>query len=156
MSLHSFKEALKPCRNSSSLTSSTIQSQSSLTQTLEDPTIPRKPPKSSLSQQLLRLQDPLSLPPIQPQSQPKQTHDQNGKEDENDEKDDDPESLDYEKPKVGLFEFDRIGPYEPLVLSSEGEFPVIQVFYMLINFLCTLTTHLHMYVSRNFVLAGYS
>ncbi|ONI17122.1 hypothetical protein PRUPE_3G139100 [Prunus persica] len=127
MSLHSFKEALKPCRNSSSLTSSTIQSQSSLTQTLEDPTIPRKPPKSSLSQQLLRLQDPLSLPPIQPQSQPKQTHNQNGKEDESDEKDDDPESLDYEKPKVGLFEFDRIGPYEPLVLSSEGEFPVIQV-----------------------------
>ncbi|XP_021827209.1 switch 2 isoform X2 [Prunus avium] len=127
MSLHSFKEALKPCRNSSSLTSSAIQSQSSLSQTLEDPTIPRKPPKSSLSQQLLRLQDPLSLPPIPPQSQPKPNHDLNGKEDENDEKDDDPESLDYEKPKVGLFEFDRIGPYEPLVLSSEGEFPVIQV-----------------------------
>ncbi|XP_068303418.1 switch 2 isoform X2 [Pyrus communis] len=121
MSLQSFKEALKPCRNSSSLTT---QSQSSISQPVEEPTIPRRPPKSSLSQQLLRLQDPLSLPPIQT----KQIQDQNGSEDEVDEEEEDnPEPVACGSPKVGFFEFDHTGPYEPLVLSCEGEFPLVQV-----------------------------
>ncbi|CAN6706632.1 unnamed protein product [Malus baccata var. baccata] len=123
MSLQSFKEALKPCRNSSSLTIPSTQSQSSISQPIEEPTIPRRPPKSSLSQQLLRLQDPLSLPPIQT----KQIQDQNGSEDEVDEEEDDPESVACGSPKVGFFEFDHTGPYEPLILSCEGEFPVVQV-----------------------------
>ncbi|KAA8524350.1 hypothetical protein F0562_010773 [Nyssa sinensis] len=124
--LNSFKETLKPCKNPSSSSSSPISHYSQHSVSLQfDPTInPRKPPKSSLSQQLLRLQDPLSLPQTQSQSQQRQTQveDEGEDEDEEDEKQDV-----FGRPKLDSFQFDHTGPFEPLVLSLPGEIPVIQV-----------------------------
>ncbi|GKU93139.1 hypothetical protein SLEP1_g6764 [Rubroshorea leprosula] len=60
--LQSFKEILKPCKTLSSSSSPSLSSQSS-TQSLfsqqeSDPTVfSRKPPKSSISRQLQRLED---------------------------------------------------------------------------------------------------
>lgn len=139
MSLRAFKESLKPCQNSSTQIQSQSQSQSqsssSIFSQISEPAIPRKPPKSSLAQQLLRLQaPPLSLQP--PQTQIKQTQqDHNCGEAETDEEEDeeDPEPLGSgNRPKVSTFQFDHTGPYEPLVLSSQGEFPVIQVLLKLV------------------------
>ncbi|XP_004303097.1 PREDICTED: switch 2 [Fragaria vesca subsp. vesca] len=105
MSLRAFKESLKPCQNSSLPASTQTQSSSQ---------IPRKPPKSSLAQQLLRLQDPVSRPPPPPPLPPV----------EKDDDEDEPEPLGCSGTgKV----FDNTGPYEPLLLSSPGELPVIQV-----------------------------
>ncbi|PON74862.1 Switch [Trema orientale] len=81
MSLQAFKETLKPCSNSSSSTSTSIKAH---TKTLtyhnfDSSSISRKPPKTSLSQQLLRLQDPPSLPSIEPRTQPKPSQDHKGR-----------------------------------------------------------------------------
>ncbi|KAF5481306.1 hypothetical protein F2P56_001968 [Juglans regia] len=127
MSLHIFKETIKACTNKPSSSSS---SSSSITHNF-DPIIPRKPPKSSLSQQLLRLQDADSLPPIQPQNSLKQAQSHSGcgnEEEEEKEVEDDPEPEGFGRPtKLGQFQFDHTGPFEPLVLSSQSEIPVVQV-----------------------------
>lgn len=138
MSLRAFKESLKPCQNSSTQTQSQSQSQSSssIFSQISEPAIPRKPPKSSLAQQLLRLQDPpRSLQ--RPQTQIKQTQEDHncGKaetDEEEDEEDPEPLGSGSSRPKVSAFQFDHTGPYEPLVLSSQGEFPVIQVLLKLV------------------------
>uniref|UniRef100_A0A5B6ZDQ1 Putative switch 2 n=1 Tax=Davidia involucrata TaxID=16924 RepID=A0A5B6ZDQ1_DAVIN len=125
--LNRFKETLKPCTNASSSSSSTpisYYSQSSDSHQFDLTTNPRKPPKSSLSQQLLRLQDPLSLPQTQSQSQQKQTQVDNEGEDEDEE--DEKQDM-FGRPKLDSFQFDHTGPFEPLVLSFPGEIPVIQV-----------------------------
>ncbi|KAM6548917.1 hypothetical protein CsatB_020593 [Cannabis sativa] len=138
MSLQAFKETLKPCSNSSSSTSIEAYPRTFTSHDFGSP-ISRKPPKSSLSQQLLRLQDPISPPPIQPRTQPKPSQKHKGgnfeDHDENDDDDDDEEEEEEEKPgpeaflrsEVSEFQFDHTGPYEPLVLTSEGEIPVVQV-----------------------------
>lgn len=126
MSLHLFKETLKPCTNnpSSSLSSASITHSF-------DPIIPRKPPKSSLSRQLLRLQDPDSLPPIQSQISAKQPQGHNGdgnEEEEEEEEQKAPERKGFGRTtKLGQLQFDHTGPFEPLVLSSQNEIPVVQV-----------------------------
>ncbi|KAL7000414.1 hypothetical protein U1Q18_001563 [Sarracenia purpurea var. burkii] len=128
MSFHSFKETLKPCTNppssSSDLTSS--YSQPSISHQFDLPTNSRKPPKSSLSQQLLRLQDPLFVPQIQSQSQQDQTpaEDRGGGEDVDE---DEEKPGGFGRPMLDSFQFDQTGPFEPLVLSSPGVNPVIQV-----------------------------
>ncbi|KAJ7981486.1 Switch 2 [Quillaja saponaria] len=130
MSLQAFKDTLKPCSNYS-FSTPIISSQSSI---LHDPqiVIPRIPPKSSLSQQLLRLQDPLPAPPIQTQnlSLGERSHKGNeggDGEEKEEEEDPEPEVEVFGRAKVSQFQFDHTGPFEPLVLSAEGELPVIQV-----------------------------
>lgn len=137
MSLRAFKESLKPCQNSSTQTQSQSQSSSSIFSQISEPAIPRKPPKSSLAQQLLRLQDPPPLSLQRPPTQIKQTQEDHncGKaetDEEEDEEDPEPLGSGSSRPKVSTFQFDHTGPYEPLVLSSQGEFPVIQVLLKLV------------------------
>ncbi|EXB44640.1 Putative DNA repair and recombination protein RAD26-like protein [Morus notabilis] len=133
MSLRALKETLKPCTNSSSSSFASIKARTETsTSHNSDSTakIPRKPPKSSLSQQLLRLQDPLSLPSIEP---PKPRESNGGvRQDDNGEEEKQGEAEEFafviERPhKVSQFQFDQTGPYEPLVLSSQGEIHVVQV-----------------------------
>lgn len=135
MSLRAFKESLEPCQNS--LTQTQSQSSSSIFSQISEPAIPRKPPKSSLAQQLLRLQDPPPLSLQRPPTQIKQTQEDHncGKaetDEEEDEEDPEPLGSGSSRPKVSTFQFDHTGPYEPLVLSSQGEFPVIQVLLKLV------------------------
>ncbi|KAK2992561.1 hypothetical protein RJ640_022754 [Escallonia rubra] len=133
MSLHDFKETLKPCSKlssaSSTYTSISSYSQSSLLSLEFDSSIiPRKPPKSSLSQQLLRLEDTPSLPQTIPQSQNKQSHLDVANEDEDDNEDQERQDrFVFEKPRLDFAQFDQMGPFEPLVLSLPGESPVVQV-----------------------------
>nr|TKS12210.1 switch 2 [Populus alba] len=109
-SFKALKEILKPCSNLSTTTSSS--SSSSLTQPSfsQEPepalTISRKPPKSSLSKQLQRLGEPF--------------HRQEEEERER-------EFEDLGRTKLGQFQFEHTGPFEPLVLSLLGEVPVIRV-----------------------------
>ncbi|KAL5573518.1 hypothetical protein UlMin_023115 [Ulmus minor] len=122
MSLHAFKETLKPCTNPSSSSSTSTRIHTDF-----DSAITRKPPKSSLSQQLLRLQDPLSLPPIQPKRPQEVNNGGTCEEDDDDNEEDGPELERFLKPSATQFQFDHTGPFEPLVLSSQGEFPIVQV-----------------------------
>ena len=130
MSLHIFKQTLKPCtENPSSSLSST-----SITHSF-DPIIPRKPPKSSLSRQLLRLQDPDTLHQTQPHCLPKQPQGHSGgrhEKEEEEEAEAKAEPDGFGRPtKLGQFQFEHTGPFEPLVLSSQGESPLVQVIIIL-------------------------
>ena len=129
MSLNALKETLRPCTNPSF---STLVSYTNTSISREiDSVNPRKPPKSSLSKQLQRLEDPFSLPQTKPPNQEKHVRD-------HEEEDEGVEAQErFEKPQSGFLQFDPTGPFEPLVLSSDGEFPVIQV-----N-LCTSFSVLH-------------
>ncbi|KAL0732282.1 hypothetical protein Bca4012_008491 [Brassica carinata] len=125
--LHTFKQTLKPC---GTFPSSSSSSQISSTQELE-PT--RKPPKSSLSQQLLRLDDSYFLPSKHESRIPKtqvedseETHKITINFDE-EKKEEDEKSIEFGRPGLNRVEFDYSGPYEPLVLSPIGESPIIQV-----------------------------
>ncbi|KAI3939632.1 hypothetical protein MKX01_038587 [Papaver californicum] len=123
MSFTSFKQTLKRCSDFPNPSSS---QPSVLNEDLQSPQLPRKPPKSSLSQQLQRLQDPLSLPP------PKQNQEQPVKENAQGDDDDDG---DAEESGIGIsrepvsthFQFDPTGPFEAMVLSSPDESPVVQI-----------------------------
>ncbi|XP_010457390.1 PREDICTED: switch 2 [Camelina sativa] len=130
--LHTFKETLKPCGTFPSSSSLRITS----TQELEPP---RKPPKSSLSQQLLRLDDSyflpskheskISKPEVEGFDHSEDDHKRNIKfeEEEEEEDEDDETSIEFGRPGLNRAEFDYTGPYEPLVLSSIGEIPIIKV-----------------------------
>ncbi|KAI4333950.1 hypothetical protein L6164_018698 [Bauhinia variegata] len=131
MSLHALKETLRPCTTQSSASISQTQSSIFLD---SDLAIPRKPPKSSVIQQLRRLQDPLSAPPIQPHGSQKRERERDqksgGREDE--EEDEEKEEPELKRARSGgvklsHFQFDHTGPFEPLLLSSPGEVPVIQI-----------------------------
>ncbi|XP_057955769.1 switch 2 isoform X2 [Malania oleifera] len=128
--LNTLKETLRPCTKPPSSPPAS-HSQSSVSHQF-DPVNPRKPPKSSLSQQLQRLQDPLSLPKSLPQNQAKQpAHDdreeekEEGEEEEGDRKQEG--QWGFERPKSAFLQLDHTGPFQPLVLSPPGEHPVIQV-----------------------------
>ncbi|XP_054815240.1 switch 2 isoform X2 [Prosopis cineraria] len=129
MSLYAFKETLKPCTSQPSSTS-VSRKQSSVFRDSDLP-IPRKPPKSSLTQQLRRLQDPLAPPLIQPHNSPKREREPKSSEVvDNDEEEDEEEEPELKREKFGgakscQFQFDQTGPFEPLVLSSDGEVPVV-------------------------------
>ncbi|KAL9153798.1 hypothetical protein ABFS82_10G072000 [Erythranthe guttata] len=123
MSLNAFKEALKPCKSSVSSSSSQPPFSSSETSSI----ISRKPPKSTLSRQLLRLhEDPDFFPQIEPPKQPNSNHvtensKTRGRKAEQDVHRDPPPMAD------SLRRLDPAPPYEPLVLSLPGEFPLVQV-----------------------------
>ncbi|EEF44408.1 switch 2 [Ricinus communis] len=137
MSIATFKalkETLKPCKSTSKSPFLTEESSQEPEPTI---VIPRKPPKSNLSQQLQRLGDfYLSLPHQQSQSQISLTPqtqkpqslklqiqvEKNGKEEDKER-----EFEDFERPKLGQFQFDHTGPFEPLLLSLPGEVPIVQV-----------------------------
>ncbi|KAL7137045.1 hypothetical protein ABFS83_10G068000 [Erythranthe nasuta] len=120
MSLNAFKEALKPCKSSVSSSSSHPPFSSSETSAI----ISRKPPKSTLSRQLLRLhEDPDFCPQIEPPKQANSNHvTENSKtKAEKDVHRNPPPMAD------SLRRLDPAPPYEPLVLSLPGEFPLVQV-----------------------------
>ncbi|XP_022738344.1 switch 2 [Durio zibethinus] len=129
--LRTFKETLKPCKTPCF---SSSYSQSSLSQEEPEPTIvnQRKPPKSSLSRQLQRLEQDY-FPPKQESlfQNPKYTQTQvenncdNPEEEEEEEEEE--EVKEFGRPEFDRVQFEDTGPYEPLVLSSDGEFPVLQV-----------------------------
>ncbi|XP_028761649.1 LOW QUALITY PROTEIN: switch 2-like [Neltuma alba] len=131
MSLRAFKETLKPCTSQPS-SPSVSQAQSSIFRDSDFP-IPRKPPKSSLTQQLRRLQDPLAPPLIQPRNSPKREREQKCSDvvdDDDEEEEEEEEEPELKREKFGRaklcqFQFDHTGPFEPLVLSSDGEVPVV-------------------------------
>ncbi|GMH11071.1 hypothetical protein Nepgr_012912 [Nepenthes gracilis] len=144
MSLNSLKETLRPCENLlASSTSISSRSQSSnFDYNSENTLIPRKPPKSSVSQQLLRFQDSFSplqkqIPERRQQQQQRegQKEFQQGKqlqplkrsEDDEDGEEDDRENKGIGKSRLDPFLFDQTGPYEPLILSSPTEMPETQV-----------------------------
>ncbi|KAI3499090.1 hypothetical protein L1887_34883 [Cichorium endivia] len=136
MSLKSFKEILKPCEYQSQPQSSSSYSQASSNIN------PRKPPKSSLSQQLLRLEDDYnSFPTLLPTKQSKEISQRKQQQQQVDDAiegkfEDVEEFKDLEKqngfriarPKLDAPQiFDPTGPYEPLVLSEPGLNPFVQV-----------------------------
>lgn len=132
MSLSIFKETLKPCSNSSSSSQSStpISSNSSTSHQFDfDPPLnPRIPPKSSISQQLLRLQDSESLPRTQSHGQLKQTPVVGFEGEHEDEEEYEEKQYGFGRPKLDGFQFDHTGPYEPLVLlSSPDGTPLVQV-----------------------------
>ncbi|XP_027774184.1 switch 2 isoform X2 [Solanum pennellii] len=126
MSLNTFKETLKPCTNQS------FSQSSSTSYNFETKSVnPRKPPKSSLSQQLLRLEDHTSLIQNKPQTPKKQNHFdlkrkyEKTEEEEVEEEEEEEKGIGVGKPKLDPLLLDQAGPYEPLVLSSlEGKPPV--------------------------------
>ncbi|KAH7661986.1 DNA helicase protein [Dioscorea alata] len=104
MADNEFKETLRPCSSSA----------------ISDPNPPlRKPPKSSISQQLLRLDPPDSLYQL-----PRQPIRESPAEDKHGEPTFAPLRPQRESRSFSL---DPRGPYEPLVVSSPGEFPLVQV-----------------------------
>ncbi|CAH9147008.1 unnamed protein product [Cuscuta epithymum] len=129
MSLKAFKESLKPCRNKSSSYDSS-QNSSICTQFDSSAAITRKPPKSSISQQLLRLDDSFasssqtqSRKPQIPTHSSVRVKDDKEKEAEVGEE----KHTVFGRSKSEAFLLDHTGPYEPLVLSPPGETPLIQV-----------------------------
>ncbi|KAI4383324.1 hypothetical protein MLD38_009174 [Melastoma candidum] len=138
MSFHLFKEALKPCSNLATAHESLPISQGF------DPGILRKPPRSSLSQQLSRLDDSFAFEDWKqrkPGSEEAKKHyvrvelkkewerRDNGVEEEKEEDEEEEEErvVEFRRGQSSEFRFDHTGPFEPLVLSPEDAFPVIQV-----------------------------
>ncbi|PNY06301.1 DNA repair and recombination RAD26-like protein [Trifolium pratense] len=136
MSLQTLKETLRHCTTQQSQPSSSSSSSQSIHDFDSHFPIHRKPPKSSLAQQL-RLLDYPDDPPFQPHNFPSQQNDsktqqQNLEEEEEDDDDDDDEEpeikrVKFSSAKSSQFQFDHTGPFEPLVLSSDGELPLVQV-----------------------------
>ncbi|RZB75411.1 switch 2 [Glycine soja] len=123
MSLRALKESLRPCSTLKPSSSSSItqtQPYSILRESDSLFPIHRKPPKSSLSHQLRRLDDSLT-----------QTHSKTlqQQQQQQEEKEEEPEIkiTKFASPKLPQFQFDHTGPFEPLLLSSHGEFPPVQV-----------------------------
>lgn len=122
MSLHAFKESLKPCSNFSSLTSTT--SPIKLSQEFNS----RRPPKTSISQQLLRLQDPYSVSETEVQEKRSHIRVQEDRDEPEEEEDEEgKESFEFGGPKSAKFQFEYTGPFESLVLTPKEEVPVVQV-----------------------------
>ncbi|XP_027191860.1 switch 2 isoform X3 [Cicer arietinum] len=143
MSLQTLKETLRHCTTQQSQQpSSSSSSQTHTNSILRDfgsqfP-ITRKPPKSSLADQLRRLEDPED-PPFQPHNflhtqNHSKTQQQNlqldeEEEDHEDEEEEEPDikRVKFSTSKSSQFQFEHTGPFEPLLLSSHGELPLVQV-----------------------------
>lgn len=125
MSLQALKESLRPCSTLKPSSSSITQTNSILRDYDSIVSISRIPPKSSISQQLRRLNDY----PLQPHNSLSQTHSKTEQQQEEDEEEEEPEikRAKFASPKLPQFQFDHTGPFEPLLLSSHGEFPLVQV-----------------------------
>ncbi|XP_058730401.1 switch 2-like [Vicia villosa] len=140
MSLQTLKETLRHCTTQQSQPSSSSSQSSSILRDFDSHfPIRRKPPKSSLAHQLRLLQDP-DDPLFNPhdflsqqnQSKPQQQQQQvqlEEKEEDDDEEEEEPETkrVKFSSAKASQFQFDHTGPFEPLLLSSDGEFPLVQV-----------------------------
>ncbi|KAK8954966.1 DNA repair and recombination protein RAD54 [Platanthera zijinensis] len=144
MSLNSLKETLRPCSHTASTptTSSTPAplSYTSREFSTDNPPL-RKPPKSSLSKQLQRLDFAFFPATGEPSTEPARSIIHNGErcqklvagreedeeleEEERDGKDSAP--LPFARQAAVRIDLGAKGPFEPLVLSSSGEFPVVQV-----------------------------
>lgn len=125
--LRSFKESLKPCSNfPSNFSQSSSVSQESSNDTL---IIPRRPPKSSLAQQLQRLGETynFSLPQQNPETRREKAPVEKSNVFDDEEKEKEQEQEKFGRHQLGQFQFDHTGPFEPLVLSKDGEYPIIQV-----------------------------
>jgi hypothetical protein len=147
MSLQTLKETLRHCttqQSQPSSSSSSSSSQSILNDFDTNFPIYRKPPKASLADQLRLFDDP----PFQPHSFLSQQNDSKTsqvqldleeEEEDEEEEDEEPEikRVKFSSAKSSQFQFDHTGPFEPLVLSSDGEFPLVQVFHCS-NFLSIL------------------
>ncbi|XP_050207947.1 switch 2 [Mercurialis annua] len=129
MSLATFK-TLKPCKT---LNSSTSKNSPFLTDQLaQEPEFPRKPPKSNLAKQLQRLgvggdyfssqNSGTQLSQKSPSFELQTPVEKNEKEEEKC-----TELDDLEEKKLGQFQFDHIGPFEPLILTLPEEVPIVQV-----------------------------
>ncbi|XP_026660481.2 switch 2 isoform X2 [Phoenix dactylifera] len=138
MWLSRFKETLRPCSNFSSSTATataTASSSSSNSEPSSQVPLPlRKPPKSSLSQQLQRLEFPSAERPLSREVVKEKEARKGGGGGEKEEEDDGdgercslPARFNRETFLPQPFTSEVRGPYEPLVLSSPGETPVIQV-----------------------------
>lgn len=132
MSLNRLKETLKPCSQPPSSASSSSNFEPSPS---PNPNFARRPPKSSLSQQLKRLDLPFfdeirsqipskTLPVVKDDEQIAEEGE-----------DDDDKTEGYsivsefngEAVSTQPFSLGANGPFEPLVLSSPGESPIVQV-----------------------------
>lgn len=134
MSFQTLKETLKPCKSLSSSASAPTSPISSNPSFFQGSGVNflRKPPKSSLSLQLLRLQDSFPTPEnrTQCQNQLTQVRFTTGEEEEEETGVEVPEpDLSKKRSELGLFQFDHTGLLEPLILSSKDDFPLVQVFY---------------------------
>ncbi|GLU06402.1 hypothetical protein SLE2022_234420 [Rubroshorea leprosula] len=135
--LESFKESLKPCKTLSSSSSPSLSSQSftrsSFSQQESDTNgFSRKPPKSSISRQLRRLEeDSLALTQESELTDLQNLETQHAhvekKGDDEEEEEKEEEFKEFRRPNLGQFQFGTTGLYEPLILSVEGEVPVVQV-----------------------------
>lgn len=139
MSLRAWKETLKPCSGFSSSSFTFSTSPVKLSQELE----PRKPPKTSLSRQLLRLQEEEYHPPPAPPNVGPEIKGKEGRagfklehgeveeeEDGGEEKEEEEEErgrVKFGGPRSAAFLFDHTGPFEPLPLSSPVAAPSVQV-----------------------------
>ncbi|CAL1356895.1 unnamed protein product [Linum trigynum] len=142
-SMKHFKETLNPCSASSSSSSSFTAS--SLPSERPEPTLlPRRPPKSTIAQQLKRLgvgdlvsgaelrhsvtQQTQITETLKSQTQVRNSQEPGGEEEEEEKEDgDETKFADFGRRESGRFQFDHTGPFEPLVLSSPAESPVVQV-----------------------------
>ncbi|CAD5187037.1 unnamed protein product [Musa acuminata subsp. malaccensis] len=135
MSFNRLKETLRPCSNfSASSSTTTAAGASHASSSYTQFPLSRKPPKSSLSQQLQRL-DPQSLSDGLLFRAPDLARIRRVEEDKDVDEEEEEEgggvaatarfNSDAFLPQSVAFE--ARGPYEPLVLSSPGETPVVQV-----------------------------
>jgi hypothetical protein len=155
MSLQTLKETLRHCttqQSQSQPSSSSSSSQSILNDFDTNFPIYRKPPKASLADQLRLFDDP----PFQPHNFLSQQNDSKTsqvqldleKEEEDEEEEDEDEEpeikrVKFSSAKSSQFQFDHTGPFEPLVLSSDGEFPLVQVCIISILIVTTIIYLLH-------------
>lgn len=115
--------------------------------------INRKPPKSSLAHHLRLLDDP-DDPPFQPHDFLSQQ--QELKLDDEEEEEEEPEikcvPVKFTSVKSSQIQFDHTGPFEPLLLSSDGELPLVQVSIIILTFSLLLIlyqcNHGFIYISR--------
>ncbi|KAL3632298.1 Swi5 complex subunit Swi2 [Castilleja foliolosa] len=123
MSLNAFKEALKPCKHTSSSSSSYNSSvfASQKPQEFDSSITTRKPPKSSLARQLLSLQDDIDIPLL---SINRGVNSNSGVEKHGEVEKEEKKNVVND---IKLKSFNHTGPYEPLVLSLPGEIPLVQV-----------------------------
>ncbi|KAK9689866.1 hypothetical protein RND81_09G087100 [Saponaria officinalis] len=145
MSLKAFKATFKPCTTTAPTVTTTAtttttdlpttsSNSSSISNFNTNPSQPRRvPPKTSISQQLLRLNDSLSQHthhfetqfPVKRAYEPKEECRVSKDDGDEEEKEDDFRG--FGRPNLDAFSFGDTGPFEPLVLLSSGVIPVVQV-----------------------------
>ncbi|KAG8097440.1 hypothetical protein GUJ93_ZPchr0013g37134, partial [Zizania palustris] len=129
MSLHSLKETLLPCSGSGSGSGSQPQPQPQPHPRSSPPLPTRRPPKTSLSQQLLRLEasSSFSVPLPSPSSKPAEYGGEQPQRSPPLSEEEEGPHLPRRAPLPPAAALESRGPYEPLVLSPPAERPIVQV-----------------------------